>query len=70
MVQERADACCIVGLSISRGVACLYAQESRDDEVIKQQCAQKWRDDFQMQAHCIEQQRKGLENPLRKAVAR
>jgi hypothetical protein len=53
--------CCIVGLSISLGVTCLYAQDSRD-EVIKQQCAQKWPDDFKMQAHCVEQQRKGLES--------
>jgi ferredoxin len=53
--------CGILGLSISLGVTCLYAQESRD-EVIKQQCALKWPDNFQMQAVCIEEQVKGRES--------
>jgi hypothetical protein len=53
--------CGILGLSISVGVMCLYAQESRD-EVIKQQCALKWPHNFQMQAVCIEEQVKGRES--------
>jgi hypothetical protein len=53
--------CGIAGLSISLSVMSLYAQESRD-EVIKQQCALKWPDNFQMQAYCVEEQVKGRES--------
>src|SRR6476660_5339888 len=53
--------CGIAGLSISLSVTSLYAQEGLD-EVIKQQCALKWPDNFQMQADCIEQQVKGRES--------
>ena len=53
--------CGIAGLSISLSVTSLYAQEGLD-EVIKQQCALKWPDNFQMQALCIEQQVKGRES--------